>query len=589
MLSKKPLTLTLAIVFSLYCSNGHAQENRLPLLSALTVGKALIKTPKPFIEFSSTNTRIMLLPDESEESEAMTYCRAASDDSANSEDSDSEDSGSEDSDTSDENSDNRSDEADVQYATTTLNPFRVSNEMTQYCATLTLKKIKQEPSSDIEIATEPEAEVTEVDSSKNLEVTSPAFSSDHMGHLKTHRPRLPADRRPRASQCDHEGCNYSTRYTTHLKRHKKTHLPADQRPKVHQCGHEGCNFRTDLTANLKTHKQTHLPIDQRARVYQCDHEGCNFRTDLTTNLKMHKQIHLPVGQRLKRHQCDHEGCNHGTNRVGDLKRHKQTHLPFDQRDRMYQCNHKGCSYSTNYPSNLQKHKQTHLPADKKPKRPKRSKLHRCDHKGCNYITNNTGHLKEHKQCHLPADQRIRRPRVHRCNHEGCNFSTNMMGNLKKHKQTHLPADQDEAEPGVQYVITTLNPFRVSNEISQYCAALEPKKIKQEPDSDNEIPTESEVDETGPDSVKHQEITSRTYSTDQTGRLKMYEQIHQPAHQKSKLHQCDHEGCNYSTNKSCNLNRHKQTHLPADQRPKRPKRKAYDQPPSNEKRKKGHQE
>ncbi|WP_256484807.1 hypothetical protein [Endozoicomonas sp. 4G] len=41
-----------------------------------------------------------------------------------------------------------------------------------------------------------------------------------------------------------------------------------------------------------------------------------------------------------------------------------------------------------------------------------------------------------------------------------------------------------------------------------------------------------------------------------------------------------------------LKRHKQTHLPADQRhgkPKQPKRKACDRPPSNKKRKKGDKE
>ncbi|WP_252179885.1 hypothetical protein [Endozoicomonas sp. 4G] len=36
MLSKKPLILTLAVIFSIHCSNGRAQENRLPLLWLLT-------------------------------------------------------------------------------------------------------------------------------------------------------------------------------------------------------------------------------------------------------------------------------------------------------------------------------------------------------------------------------------------------------------------------------------------------------------------------------------------------------------------------------------------------------------------------
>ncbi|WP_252179132.1 hypothetical protein [Endozoicomonas sp. 4G] len=42
-------------------------------------------------------------------------------------------------------------------------------------------------------------------------------------------------------------------------------------------------------------------------------------------------------------------------------------------------------------------------------------------------------------------------------------------------------------------------------------------------------------------------------------------------------------CNYRTDRAGNLKSHKRSHLPADQRAKR---KAYDQPPSNAKRKKG---
>ncbi|WP_252176708.1 hypothetical protein [Endozoicomonas sp. 4G] len=373
--------LTLVIAFSVHCSNGYAQENRLPLRFALAVGRVLINAPKLFIEVLSIKgvyvagvETILLplfpvrdgLPDEQETEaiewwELKVHSRAASDNGSYSEGSSTSDGSSDnrsnedegevntesdvryetttvnpfrvanetsqycttlvlknikqepvlDSEiaingTSDESIDNRSneDESDVQYKTTTLNPFRVSNEISQYGATLELKKIKeeQEPVSDSEILTESEVDVTKVDAVKH--------------------------------QCDREGCNYSTDHLGNLKTHKKSHLPAHQRPqsaKVHQCDHEGCNYRTGDRASLRRHKQIHLPADHRFKVHQCDHEGCNYSTDRASNLKLHKKTHLPADQRPREHQCDHEGCNYSSDRAGNLKKHKQTHLPADQR------------------------------------------------------------------------------------------------------------------------------------------------------------------------------------------------------------------------------------------------------------------
>ncbi|WP_252179794.1 hypothetical protein [Endozoicomonas sp. 4G] len=399
MLLKKPLILTLAVVFSVHCSKGHAQENSMSLLFALAVGKALINIPKPFIDVLSAKGEeseaiewyhfdiprvcfdddILLKPDTrygflpatgvSPDSgvEANACSRAASD-----EGSDPEDSG-----TPDENSDNRSEEDEtntetgVQCVNTTPDPFQALNEISEYCATLRLEMINQESTSDSKIATGSEA---------------------------TH---LPADQRPRAHQCDHKGCNYSTYRACDLKKHKQIHLPVGERLKVHRCDHEGCNYSTDNSGRLNKHKQTHLPADQRLKVHRCDHEGCNYSSDQVSHLKSHKQIHLPADQRPKVHQCDHEGCDYSAYRPGDLKKHKQTHLP------------------------------TYL-------RPKRPKVHQCDHEGCDYSTAQLGHLKMHKLAHLPADQR---PRVHQCDHEGCNYRSDRAGHLKKHKQTHLPADQ----------------------------------------------------------------------------------------------------------------------------------------------------
>ncbi|WP_252176682.1 hypothetical protein [Endozoicomonas sp. 4G] len=493
MLSKKLLILTLVIAFSVHCPNGRAQENRLPLRFALAVSKALINAPKPFIEVLSikgiyvTGVETILLPlfpfrdglPDEQESEAIeswelkVHSRAASDDSAYSEDSDSEANS-----TSDKSSDNRSNEdedegeanaeSDVRYETTTVNPFRVANETSQYCTTLVLKKIKQELVSDSEIATngtsdesidnrsdEDESDARYVTTTLNpfrvsdeisqygaiLELRKikeePVSGSEILTGSEEEVTKVDAPRH----QCDHEGCDYKTKWSGDLKRHKQIHLPADQRPKVYHCDYEGCDYSVEQVYRLKRHKQTHLPADQRpnrSKIHQCDHEDCNYSTDQACNMKRHKQTHLPADQRPKRakvHQCDHEGCDFSTNRAENLKGHKQTHLPADQRPKVHQCDHEGCDYSTGHLGNLKMHKQTHLPADQ------RLKIHQCDHEGCNYSTDHLGNLKTHKNSHLPAHQRPQSAKVHQCNHEGCNYRTGDRASLRRHKQKHLPADQ----------------------------------------------------------------------------------------------------------------------------------------------------
>ncbi|WP_252179816.1 hypothetical protein [Endozoicomonas sp. 4G] len=394
MLSKKPVILTLSIAFSVHCSHGLAEEIRVLPDDELKIGlyspgvKTILLLPlseaagseeengtiewwelKQEPEANDSDRSEVCFGDDILLKSGTRYCfspatgvfpatgveakgyrRAASDGSA-----DSEDSGNEDSSASDENSDNRSDETDaesaVQYVTTTLNPFSVPGEISPYCRALELNKIKQEPVSDSEITTESEVDPTEADSVKHPEITSPANSTDQIGHLK---------------------------------RHKQTHLPADQRPrkpKMHHCDHEGCNYRTDHTGHLKMHKQKHLPADQKlkklkrpkkTKVHPCDYQGCGFSTGHMTHLKMHKKTHLPADQRPKRleHHCDHESCNYSTSHTSHMKRHKQIHLPADQRLKV-QCDHEGCNYGTHQASNLKKHKWTHLPVDQRPKRPKR--------------------------------------------------------------------------------------------------------------------------------------------------------------------------------------------------------------------------
>ncbi|WP_252176702.1 hypothetical protein [Endozoicomonas sp. 4G] len=241
--------LTLVIAFSVHCSNGRAQENRLPLHFALAVGKVLFPVRDG-------------LPDE-QESEAIewwelkVHSRAASDDGSDSEDSS----------TSDESSDNRSNEdeanaeSDVQYETTTINPFRVSNQVSEYCAAPALIEIKQEPVSDSEVVTNG----TSSTSDKSIDNRSNEDESEVQYETTTLNP----------FRLSNEISQYGA--TLELKKIKEdpvsdseilTYSTDDQRikrPKVHQCDYAGCNYSAGHAGNLKKHKQTHLPADQRVK------------------------------------------------------------------------------------------------------------------------------------------------------------------------------------------------------------------------------------------------------------------------------------------------------------------------------------
>ncbi|WP_252179798.1 hypothetical protein [Endozoicomonas sp. 4G] len=409
MLSKKPLILTLVIAFSVHCSNGCAQENRLLLRFALAVGKALFPVRDELADEQES--------DAVEWWELKVHSRLAPDNGSNSEGSS----------TSDGSSDNRSNEgedeanaeSDVRYETTTLNPFRVANEISEYCAAPALKEIKQEPVSDSEIATNGSSDES-MDNRSNEDESDVRYETTTLNPFRV------------ANEISQYGATLELKKIKEEPVSDSEILTESEDAVKHQCDHEGCNYRTDHRASLKRHKQTHLPADQRLRKHRCDYEGCNYRSDHRASLKRHKQTHLPADQRLKKHRCDHEDCNFSTDQREYLKKHKQTHLPVDQRPKVHQCDHKDCHYSTDRSVNLKKHKQTHLPADQRPK------VHQCDHEGCDYSTDHKGSLKTHKQIHLPADQR---PKVHQCDHEGCKHSTDHLGNLKKHKQTHLPAEQ----------------------------------------------------------------------------------------------------------------------------------------------------
>ncbi|WP_252178817.1 hypothetical protein [Endozoicomonas sp. 4G] len=176
----KPLIAIFAIAFSVYCSDGHGQEN-----GSEDSGSS---------HGSSNNL--------SDEDETNT-------------------------------------ETDVQCVNTTVDPFRALNEFSQYCATLRQNMINQESISNSEMPNESTDKQTHLPADQRTKRPK-VYQCDHEGcnqssywasDLKKHKQtHLPADQRPKEHKCDHEGCDYSTENASHLKRHKQTHLPDGQRP-----------------------------------------------------------------------------------------------------------------------------------------------------------------------------------------------------------------------------------------------------------------------------------------------------------------------------------------------------------------------
>ncbi|CAH0405870.1 unnamed protein product [Chilo suppressalis] len=80
--------------------------------------------------------------------------------------------------------------------------------------------------------------------------------------------------------CDYANCSYSTKLSSNLKKHKRTH--SSEKPYL--C--DMCPFQSKFINSLKTHKRTHT----NERPYNCIF--CSYRCNSSSNLKKHcKHMH----------------------------------------------------------------------------------------------------------------------------------------------------------------------------------------------------------------------------------------------------------------------------------------------------------
>ena len=85
--------------------------------------------------------------------------------------------------------------------------------------------------------------------------------------------------------CDQDGCNYKSKNSGHLKRHKAS---------IHNigvtwfhCDQVGCNYKSKRKDDLKTHKSCIHDID--VTWFHCDQDGCKYKCKQKSSLKTHKR------------------------------------------------------------------------------------------------------------------------------------------------------------------------------------------------------------------------------------------------------------------------------------------------------------
>ncbi|XP_056409451.1 zinc finger protein 513-like isoform X2 [Hyla sarda] len=102
-------------------------------------------------------------------------------------------------------------------------------------------------------------------------------------------------------------CPFSTHYSSHLKRHMKTH----NGEKPFRCPH--CLYASAQLVNLKRHLRTHTG----EKPFRCDH--CSFSCSSPGNLKRHQRVHTQD----KPYICNL--CTYRCNQSRNLKRHLLAH------------------------------------------------------------------------------------------------------------------------------------------------------------------------------------------------------------------------------------------------------------------------
>ena len=118
----------------------------------------------------------------------------------------------------------------------------------------------------------------------------------------------------RRYKCEHDGCEKSFAYLTHLRFHIQ-HAHMDYCPYI--CDFEGCGRCFYTLDHLLDHLRGHTEV----KPFVCPYEKCKKAFGTTGNLRNHIRTH--TGE--KPYKCSHKGCSKGFAELSSLRKHELTH------------------------------------------------------------------------------------------------------------------------------------------------------------------------------------------------------------------------------------------------------------------------
>jgi hypothetical protein len=145
--------------------------------------------------------------------------------------------------------------------------------------------------------------------------------------------------------CDQENCDYKTKYTNDLKRHKSNIHDIDV--KWFHCSEQNCDYKSKTTSDLKRHKIQIHDID--VKWFHCSELNCESKFKSNRCLKRHK-IHIHEID-VTWYKC--ELCEFKTKENSNLKQHK-SHI-HDINVIWHKCKEQNCDFRSKHISHLKRH------------------------------------------------------------------------------------------------------------------------------------------------------------------------------------------------------------------------------------------
>ena len=251
-----------------------------------------------------------------------------------------------------------------------------------------------------------------------------AFKCDHCHYTSNQRGTLGLHMKAMHEKsvkfdCPFPECNYSTPWSSGLKRHRRKHEsdPAAQRP--YSCKFPDCDYRASTQANIDIHvtrhhepnrtKQVSCPMcakefynedgmkrhikafHAREKNHSCD--KCGFKALDSYTIKLHRiAVHKEGPAREKKFRC--ELCDFRTYKSAPLRNHL---MNAHSDERRFKCDYVACYFKTNNSSSFRRHKLIHE------KDPERQFPFGCNFPGCDFRRRTKLEIEKHQELHKTSE------------------------------------------------------------------------------------------------------------------------------------------------------------------------------------------